>query len=93
VRHKNGQWNLETNADGTVPSQHVTWALQMDIRDELQVLNSRFASLPCILRLLRAIERQLKLQRRCPVHPRYTARRKPTVDCSACRRYYRAAWK
>jgi len=93
VRHKNIQWDLVTSIDGTVPNQHVTWALAMDVRDELQGLRATFSSIPCIVRLLQKIERQLKLQRRCPVHPRYTARRKPSVNCRACKRYYRAVWK
>ncbi len=38
MRHKNIQWDLVTSIDGTVPNQHVTWALAMDVRDELQGL-------------------------------------------------------
>lgn len=93
MRHKNTNWNLGQNSDGTVPTQHVQWALLMDLRDELRRLNNRFDSLPCIPGILRSIERQLKLQRRCPVHPRYTGRQKPRTDCHFCARLHRARWK
>ena len=89
ARHKNAWWSLGENPTW----EGVQVALLMDLRDELQALNAKFSELPCAVRTLTRIERQLKLQRRCPVHPRYTGARPPSVDCRACRRYYRAVWK
>lgn len=94
ARWKNVQWDLHGNErDKNVSTENVTTALLMDLRDELQKLNERFAALPCIPGLLRSIERQLKLQRRCPMHPRYSGRREPKTDCRPCWRFYRAVWK
>lgn len=50
-RFKNQDWRLATNLDGTVPITHVQTAVLMDIRDELQRLNSllhcyRFIGIP-----------------------------------------------
>lgn len=77
-----------------------TWdgaALQvlMDIRDQLQALNA-VVNCPNALSIpqtLRDIRKQLKLQRRCAKHPRYTGWLKPRVDCSGCRRLYKSVGK
>lgn len=50
-RFKNSEWKLGTNSDGTVPISHCQTAVLMDIRDELQRLNSllrcyRFIGIP-----------------------------------------------
>ncbi len=88
MRNKNHQWN----GDGSSwPSAHA--ALFMDLRDELQTLVRFFTGLPCAVRLLESIERQLRMTRRCPKHPRYTATRRPRVACAGCHRYYKAVWK
>src|SRR5882762_6574866 len=96
ARYKNVAWVLPGNeSDTTTPNVVVEQALLMDIRDELQRLNrvfacSNFLSIP---RSLRSIDRQIKAQRRCPKHPRYTGAKQPTVDCLPCRRFYKAIWK
>ncbi len=88
MRNKNMQWN---GYEGSWPSAHM--AVFMDLRDELQTLVSLFRGIPCAVGLLKKIERQLRMGRRCPKHPRYTATRKPRVACAGCHRYYRAVWK
>jgi hypothetical protein len=43
ARYKNAQWSLRGNdADPTVSHDNIQLALLMDIRDELQALNSLF---------------------------------------------------
>lgn len=94
ARWKDVNWSLSGREDDpTVSMEKITAALLMDLRDQLKTLNERFASLPCIPGLLRSIERQIKLQRRCPMHPRYTARREPKTSCRPCWRLYRSVWK
>jgi hypothetical protein len=49
--HANSRWLVSTNSDGTVPVEHVKFALLQDIRDELQKLNallhcSNFLNIP-----------------------------------------------
>lgn len=39
-KHANVNWTLGNNSDGTVPTDHVKFALMMDIRTELQRLNN-----------------------------------------------------
>lgn len=94
ARYRSLEWNLPgKESDAAVQNDIVKQALLMDLRDELKTLNRRFAEIPCIVRVLRSVERQIKLQRRCPQHPRYTARRKPTSGCRPCWRFWRAVWK
>jgi len=100
ARFKNVQWNLPGNdTDKVVTNTVVEQALLMDIREELQSITSllrrtfncsNFLSIP---RTLRSMDRQIKAQRRCPKHPRYTGAKAPTVDCLPCRRFYKAIWK
>jgi len=69
-RHKNGNWQLPTNAQtGRIDSwDSVKIAILMDIRDELQSLNSlfrcpNFVGFP---RLLRDIRRNTTRRKRSP---------------------------
>jgi hypothetical protein len=39
TRHKDANWRVHNNMDGTVPSQDARLAVLMDIRDELKALN------------------------------------------------------
>lgn len=96
ARFKNYDWSLQhAEGDPRAAATHdgVKEALLMDLRDELQALNRWFSGLPCVITTLKHILRQIKLQRRCPVHPRYTGANPPRVNCRACRRFYRAVWK
>lgn len=50
-KHANINWKLRTNPDNTVPTDHIKFALMMDIRTELQRLNnllhcSNFQNIP-----------------------------------------------
>lgn len=96
ARYRNIQWSLVGAENATtVPNEMIKMALLMDLRDELQTLNRtlscrNFINIP---RTLRSIDRQIKAQRRCPKHPRYTGSKPPTVDCLPCRRFYKAVWK
>jgi hypothetical protein len=77
ARHKNVQWSLHaSNADGTTGWETIKVSVLMDIRDELQQLNTllgcrNFTSIP---RTLRAIARNTA---------RYRCRGAPT-----CRRTF-----
>jgi hypothetical protein len=92
-RLKNHQWTVSSDANGKYEMGAAQLVVLQDLRDELQTIVSLFRSLPCAVRTLERIERQLKVQRRCSKHPRYTATRKPRVACAGCHRYYAARWK
>ena len=68
TRHKNTQWVLKLNPDGTLQNDRVQIAVLMDIRDELQTLNfifrcKNFVNLPHTLnRIDRRLRKKLKLQ-------------------------------
>lgn len=54
TRKKNLNWRIDTNDDGTTPHHDVQFALLMDIRDELQMLNGllrcqNFQRIPFVL--------------------------------------------
>jgi hypothetical protein len=96
-RFKNVNWTVK-QAEGEPGSAtnvgEAKLAVLMDLRDELQALVRACFGIPqSITKELRRITRQLKLQRRCPVHPRYTGAKAPRGDCRACRRFYKAVWK
>lgn len=89
-RLKDIEWDLPKEKTW----QHVEVAVAMDLRDQLIALNQAFSGLPpCTVRLLQKIERQLRVQRRCVKHPRYTATRRPRIACAGCHRDYKAVWK
>lgn len=94
-RLKDNDWTVPKPASGGYSFEAASLTVLLDLRDELKKLNrvfacSNFLSIP---RSLRSINRQIKAQRRCPKHPRYTGARQPTVDCLPCRRFYKAIWK
>jgi hypothetical protein len=94
ARFRGVEWSLPgRDSDTKVADENVKQALLMDLRDELRTLNRRFAELPCVVSVLRQTLRQIKLQRRCPAHPRYTGKREPSTDCRPCWRFWRAVWK
>lgn len=93
ARHKNASWDLPAaTVSDPISWEHVRVGLLMDIRDELLTLNAllRCPNFVGIPKTLQNIEEQLKLQRRCPRHPRYTGRLKPRVSCVGCHRLYRS---
>lgn len=58
TRKKNISWSLRTNANGTTTIEAVQVAVLMDLRDELQKLNTllncqNFIDIPAILRTIR----------------------------------------
>lgn len=57
TRKKNMNWSLETNADGTTPSQDAHLAVLMDIRDELQAIHQ----LARCYRIPRALDAMIEL--------------------------------
>lgn len=66
TRHKNTVWKLHANADGSLPISSCTVAVLMDIRDELQRLNTllhcrNFTDIPV---RLRAIQRNTVKKRK-----------------------------
>jgi len=66
TRHKNGNWVIHNNGDGTVPTDDAHLAVLMDIRDELQSMNavlhcSNFLAIP---RKLDAIKRNTAKKRK-----------------------------
>jgi hypothetical protein len=65
TRHKNGNWKMEANPDGSLTIDRVQCALLMDIRDELQAMCRR---LDCpetleMPRLLKAIKKNTTKRR------------------------------
>lgn len=92
-RLKDHQWTVSADQNGEYGFAGAHLVVLMDLRDELKEQNRLFRNLPCIVTTLKSMLRQLKLQRRCPVHPRYTGARPPRVQCRACRRFYKAVWK
>jgi len=66
TRKKNFNWGIKTNGDGSTPTQDAHLATLMDIRDELQRLNSllhcsNFVAIP---RKLDAIKRNTAKKRK-----------------------------
>lgn len=92
-RLKNYQWAVSADACGQYTMEAGQLVVLQDLRDAPQLLVALFRGLPCAVRTLENIELQLKMQRRCPKHPRYTATRKPRVACAGCHRYFAARWK
>lgn len=39
MRKKDFDWRVDTNSNGTTPTEHVKFALLMDLRDELKAFN------------------------------------------------------
>ena len=74
-RHRNYNWDLPTMPDGQITEWNlVPIAVLMDIRDELQKLNSllhckNFIAIPNILREIQANTKKTR-RRRKPAHPR-----------------------
>lgn len=57
-RKKNYEWSIGTNVDGTTPAHDALMAILMDIRDEMQKLNTllgcdNFLEVPQLLRAIK----------------------------------------
>ena len=68
TRHKNGNWVIHNNGDGTVPTIDAHLAVLMDIRDEMQKMNavlhcSNFLAIPRKLDAIRLNTKKRKARR------------------------------